>query len=131
MTIILSMHYANMHGICDQKEHRNSMPTGRLEIRKAKPVIKMRGAEIKTNKIITTHKKISLLLIEFSVQFSHSVLSDSLQSHESQHSRSPCQLPEFTQTHVHRVGDAIQPSHPLSSPFPPAHNPSKHQSLFQ
>ena len=46
------------------------MPTGRLKIRKAKPVIKMRGAEIKTNKIITTHKKISLLLIEFSVQFS-------------------------------------------------------------
>ena len=41
------------------------------------------------------------------------------------------QLPEFTQTHVHRVGDAIQPSHPLSSPFPPALNPSQHQSLFQ
>ena len=41
------------------------------------------------------------------------------------------QLSEFTQTHVHRVGDAIQPSHPLSSPFPPAHNPSQHQSLFQ
>ena len=41
------------------------------------------------------------------------------------------QLPEFTQTHVHRVGDAIQPSHPLSSPSPPAPNPSKHQSLFQ
>ena len=40
-------------------------------------------------------------------------------------------LPEFTQTHVHRVGDAIQPSHPLSSPSPPAHNPSQHQSLFQ
>ena len=39
------------------------------------------------------------------------------------------QLPEFTQTHVHRVGDAIQPSHPLSSPFPPAPNPSQHQSL--
>ena len=37
----------------------------------------------------------------------------------------------FTQTHVHRVGDAIQPSHPLSSPFPPAPNPSQHQSLFQ
>ena len=34
------------------------------------------------------------------------------------------QLPEFTQTHVHQVGDAIQPSHPLSSPFPPAPNPS-------
>ena len=40
-------------------------------------------------------------------------------------------LPEFTQTHVHRVGDAIQPSHPLLSPFPPAPNPSQHQSLFQ
>ena len=41
------------------------------------------------------------------------------------------QLTEFTQTHVHRVGDAIQPSHPLSSPSPPAPNPSQHQSLFQ
>ena len=40
-------------------------------------------------------------------------------------------LPEFTQTHVHRVNDAIQPSHPLSSPFPPAPNSSQHQSLFQ
>jgi len=41
------------------------------------------------------------------------------------------QLPEFTQTHVHRVGDDIQPSHPLSSPSPPAPNPSQHQGLFQ
>ena len=41
------------------------------------------------------------------------------------------QLPEFTQTHVHRVGDAIQPSHPLSSPSPPALNLSQHQGLFQ
>ena len=41
------------------------------------------------------------------------------------------QLPEFTQTHVHRVRDAIQPSHPLSPPSPPAPNPSQHQSLFQ
>ena len=39
------------------------------------------------------------------------------------------QLPEFTQTHVHRVSDAIQPSHPLSSPSPPAPSPSQHQSL--
>ena len=38
------------------------------------------------------------------------------------------QLLEFTQTHVHRVSDAIQPSHPLSSPSPPAPNPSQHQS---
>ena len=41
------------------------------------------------------------------------------------------QLPEFAQTHVHRVGDATQPSHPLSSPSPPAPNPSQHQGLFQ
>ena len=41
------------------------------------------------------------------------------------------QLLEFTQTHVYRVSDAIQPSHPLSSPSPPASNPSQHQSLFQ
>ena len=41
------------------------------------------------------------------------------------------QLPEFTQTHVHRVIDAIQPSHPLLSPFLPATNPSQHQGLFQ
>ena len=41
------------------------------------------------------------------------------------------QLPEFTETHVHRVSDAIQPSHPLSSPSPPAPNPSQHQSLCQ
>ena len=40
-------------------------------------------------------------------------------------------LPKFTQTHVHRVSDAIQPCHPLSSPSPPAPNPSQHQSLFQ
>ena len=41
------------------------------------------------------------------------------------------QPPEFTQTHVHRVGDAIQPSHPLPSPSPPAPNPSQHQGLCQ
>ena len=41
------------------------------------------------------------------------------------------QLQEFTQTHVHRVSDAIQLSHPLSSPSPPAPNPSQHQRLFQ
>jgi len=41
------------------------------------------------------------------------------------------QLPEFTQTHVHWVGDAILPFHPLSSPSPPAFNRSQHQCLFQ
>ena len=41
------------------------------------------------------------------------------------------QLPELTQTHVHQVSDAIQPSHPLSSPYPPAFNLSQHQGLFK
>ena len=65
--------------------------------------------------------------------FSRSVVSDSLWPHESQHTGFPVhhQLPDFTQTHAHRVGDAIQPSHPLSSPSPPAPNPSQHQDLFQ
>ena len=63
-----------------------------------------------------------------SVQFSHSVTSNSLWPHELPVHH---QLPEFTQTHVHQVGDAIQPSHPLSSASPSAPNPSHHQSLFQ
>ena len=41
------------------------------------------------------------------------------------------QLPRFTKTHIHQVGDAIQPSHPLSSPSPPALNLSQHQGLFK
>ena len=66
-------------------------------------------------------------------QFSRSVVSDSLWHHELQDARPPVhhQLLEFTQTHVHQVGDAIQPSHPLSSFSPPAPNPSPHHSLFQ
>ena len=40
-------------------------------------------------------------------------------------------LPKFNQTHMHRVGDAIQPSHPLPSPSLPAPNPSQHQGVFQ
>ena len=74
-----------------------------------------------------------LLLVLCSVQFSRSVASDSSRPHESHHSRPPCPSPtlEFTQTHAHRVGDAIQPSHPLSSPSPPAPNLSQHQGLFQ
>ena len=67
-----------------------------------------------------------------SVQFSHSVMSDSLRPRELQHTRHPCPSPTpGVQTHIHPVGDAIQPSHPLSSPSPPAPNPSQHQGLFQ
>ena len=50
---------------------------------------------------------------------------------ECQASLSHHQLPELAQTHVHQVSDAIQPSHPLLSPSPPAFNPSQHQGLFQ
>ena len=68
-----------------------------------------------------------------SVQFSHSVLSNSLHPMNCSTPGLPVhhQLPEFTQTHVHQASDAIQPSHPLSSPSPPALNPSQHQRLFQ
>ena len=69
----------------------------------------------------------------YTVQFSCSVVSNSLRPHESQHTKPPCPSPSpgVHSTHVHRVSDAIQPSHPRSSPFPPAPNPSQHQSLFQ
>ena len=64
------------------------------------------------------------LLSISSVHFSCSVMCNSLWPHGLQHIRLPCpsQLPEFTQTHVHWVSDAIQPSHLLSSPSPPAFN---------
>ena len=76
----------------------------------------------------------NILIVQFSsIQFSLSVMSKSLWSHEPQHAGLPVhhQLLETTQTHVHWVGDAIQPSHPLSSPSPPALNLSQHQGLFQ
>ena len=66
-----------------------------------------------------------------SVQFSCSVMSDSLRPHGLQHVPVHHQLQEFVQTHGHWVGDAIQPSHPLSSPSPPAFSLSQHEGLFQ
>ena len=74
-------------------------------------------------------------LISLSVQFS-SVTQSCRTLCDPMNRRTPGlpvhhQLPKFTQTHAHRVGDAIQPSHPLSSPSPPAPNPSQHQDLFQ
>ena len=56
-------------------------------------------------------------------------MSDSLQPHGLQHAIVHCQLPTSTQTHVHWVSDAIQPSHPPSSPSPPTFNLSQHQGL--
>ena len=68
-----------------------------------------------------------------SVQFSHSVVSDSLWPHGPSMPGLPVhhQLTESTQTHVHWVGDAIQPSHPLSSPSRPTFNLSQYQGLFK
>ena len=82
---------------------------------------------------VTTGKTIALILQTF--QFS-SVTQSCLTPCDPMNRSTPGlpvhhQLPEFTQTHVHRVSDTIQPSHPLSSPSPPAPNPSQHQSLFQ
>ena len=67
-----------------------------------------------------------------SVQFSCSVVSDCLRPHESQPARPPCPSPSpgVHSNSLHQVRDAIQPSHPLSSPSP-APNPSQHQGLFQ
>ena len=68
-----------------------------------------------------------------SVQLSHSVVSDSLRPHKLQHARPPCPTPipgVHSDSHP-SINEAIQPSHPLSSPSPPAPNPSQHQSLFQ
>ena len=64
----------------------------------------------------------------FEVKWSRSVMSDSLRPHEPQHASPPYPSPT---AYVHWVSDAIQPSHPLLSPSPPAPNPSQHQSLFQ
>ena len=73
--------------------------------------------------------------IAFSVQFTSVAQSCPTLCNPMNHSTPDLpvhhHLPEFTQTHVHRVGDAIQPFHPLSSPSPPAPNPSQHQGLFQ
>ena len=78
-------------------------------------------------------EKLKLELPFSSVQFSCSVVSDSLQPHESQHARPPCPSPTPGVHSDSRPSSqwCIQPSHPLSSPSPPAPNPSQHQRLFQ
>ena len=86
------------------------------------------------NKVFTPHK-VYTFLCELWVQFSSVTQSCPTLCDPMNHSTPGLpvhhQLLEFTQTHVHRVCDAIQPSHPLSSPSLPAPNPSQHQSLFQ
>ena len=71
--------------------------------------------------------------ISSSVQFSCSIMSDLCDPRDCSTLAFPVhyQMPELTQTHVHQVSDAIQPSYPLSSPSPPTFNLSQHQGLFQ
>ena len=70
-----------------------------------------------------------------SVQFSCSVVSDSLKPHGLHHARPPCPSPTpgvyWNSCPLMEIGDAIQPSHPLSSPSPPTFNLSQHQGLFK
>ena len=80
---------------------------------------------------MTKVKLMNAYILLIILQLSHSVVSHSLRPHGLQHARPPCPspTPEFTQTDLHWVGDAIQPSHLLSSPSPPALNLSQHQGL--
>ena len=73
------------------------------------------------------------MLLSFSVQFSPQLCLALCKPMDCSALGFPVhhQLPELAQTHVHQVGDAIQPSHPLSSASPPAFNLSQHQDLFQ
>ena len=84
--------------------------------------------------ITTVNQNQSWIFIGSSVQFSHSVMSNSLQPHELKYDSILLvhhHFPVFTQTHVHWVGDAIPPPYPLSSPSPPDLNLSQHQALFK
>ena len=87
---------------------------------------------LRDNKFIKQETwKILKLVVIRSVHCSHSVVSDSLCPMNRSMPGLPVhhQLPQFTQTHVHWISDAIQPFHPLSSPSPPAPSPSQHQSF--
>ena len=79
---------------------------------------------------VQSFSHVRLVSTPFQFQFSLSVVSDSMNcsipGFPVHH-----QLPELTQSHVPWIGNAIQPSHPLSSPYPPAFNLSQHQGLFQ
>ena len=92
------------------------------------------GSEPRGGNNLKTEFGVNVYYISISsVQFSRSVVSDSLRPHESQHAWPPCPSPTpgVHSDSRHRVSDAIQPSHPLSSPSPPAPNLSQHQTLFQ
>ena len=92
-----------------------------------------RFKEGKLGKLGCINSEFERIIVVVAVLFSHSVMSDSLRPHGLQHARLPCPspTPRACHTHAHGVCDVIQPSHPLSSPSPPAPNPSQHQGLFR
>ena len=104
-------------------------PSQRIFRSKDRTLISCSGRQI----LYTWATRKALCISVSSVQFSRSVVSDSLRPHESQHARPPCPSPTPGVHSDSRPSscDAIQPSHPLSSSSPPAPNPSQHQSLFQ
>ena len=83
--------------------------------------------------LLVSREALNPFMVISDPQFSCSVVSNSLWPHGLQHARLPCPspTPRARSTHVHWVGDAIQPSHPLLSPPPPAFSLSQHQGLFQ
>ena len=82
---------------------------------------------------VITKYRVQISVLYNSVLLSHSVMSNSCDPMDCSTPGFPVrhELPEFTKTHIHWVGDAIQPSHPLSSPSPPVFNLSHHKGLFQ
>ena len=112
------------------KDYQNSIIT--RQSNKIKMLYLNKYSTLEDVQRINKNKKRCIMSFS-SVQFSHSVMSDSLRPYEPQHTRPPCPSPTLraTQTHVQQVGDAIQPSHSLLSPSPPAPNLSQHQGLFQ
>ena len=107
----------------------------REEIQRNRARAKAKKKKKKISWIHVTEKWLSLSILGHMPQFS-SVTQPCPTLCDPMNSSTPGlpvhhHLLEFTQTQVHQVGDATEPSHPLSSPFPPAPNPSQHQSLFQ
>ena len=116
------------HATGDQWRNNSRKNEGMEPKRKQYPVVDVTGDR---NKIQSCKKQHCISPVQFSsVAQSCLTLCDPM-NHSTPGLPVHHHLLEFTQTHVHRVSHAIQPSHPLSSPSPPAPNPSQHQSLFQ
>ena len=109
-----------------------SIPTPHSHLSKCQPTFK---GETQTRSLSPVLPQTEFISLSPALQFSSVAQSCLTLCNPMNHSTPGLpvhhQLPEFTQFHVHRVSDAIRPSHPLSSPSPPAPNPSQHQSLFQ